>query len=164
MRLNYAANYGNTGYNQTNLNGVPFLGGFFTNGKGYTKAQITDGLSHTLAFAEVLPGHGPEYWGPPGDGMVAEGGQAFEGYLTPNSSAPDVVCNICPQSRVIPVGCVVSMVDSQQYQAARSAHPGGVNAAMGDASVQFISDFISVDVWRGLCSSHGRELISSSSF
>ena len=109
-RLNYAANYGNAGYNQTNLSGVTFLGGFFTNGKGYTEAQITDGLSHTLAFGEVLPCHGPEYWGPPGDGMLAEGGQAFEGYVTPNSSAPNVVCNICPERRVIPVGCVVSMV------------------------------------------------------
>ena len=40
----------------------------------------------TLAFAEVLPAWGPEYWGPPGDGMIAEGGQAFEGLLTPNST------------------------------------------------------------------------------
>jgi prepilin-type N-terminal cleavage/methylation domain-containing protein len=164
MRLNYAANYGNTGYNQTNMNGVPFLGGFFTNGKGYTTAQIPDGASHTLAFAEILPAHGPEYWGPPGDGMVAEGGQAFEGYLTPNSTAPDVVCNICPDKRVIRAGCSVSMVDAQQYQAARSAHIAGVNCAMGDASIQYISDFVNLDVWRGLCSSRGRELIGASSY
>jgi hypothetical protein len=57
----------------------------FTNGMGYTEAQIPDRLSHTLAFAEVMPCHGPEYWGPPGDGMVAEGGQAF-GYLTPKAT------------------------------------------------------------------------------
>ena len=91
---------------------MTFLGGFFTNGKGYTTAEIADGASNTLAFSECLSAHGPEYWGPPGDGMLAEGGQAFEGYLTPNSSAPDVVCNICPQSRAIPAGCVVSMVDA----------------------------------------------------
>jgi hypothetical protein len=164
MRLNYAANYGNTGYNQTDLKGVTFLGGAFTNGKGYTEAQITDGLSHTLAFAEVLPVHGPEYLGPPGDGMVAEGGQAFEGYLTPNASAPDVVCNTCTDQRVIPVGCQVSMVDAEQYQAARSAHLDGVNTGMGDASVQFISDFIDLHVWRALCSSRGGEVVNSNSF
>jgi prepilin-type N-terminal cleavage/methylation domain-containing protein len=164
MRLNYAANYGNTGYNQTDLNGVKFQGGFFTNGKGYTTANITDGTAHTLAFAEVLPAHGPEYWGPPGDGMLAEGGQAFEGYLTPNSSAPDVVCNLCPESRARPAGCIVSMIDAGQYQAARSAHPGGVNCAMGDASMLFFSELISVDVWRALCSSHGGEAIDSHSY
>ena len=102
-----------------------------------------------------MPGHGPYYEGPPGDGMLAEGGQAFEGYVTPNSSAPDVVCNVCPQSRVIPVGCIVDMTDTQQYQAARSAHPGGVNCAFGDAAMRFISNNINVSVWRALCSSCG---------
>ena len=33
-RLNYAACYGNAGYNQTTLGGVTFLGGMFTNGRG----------------------------------------------------------------------------------------------------------------------------------
>jgi len=157
LRLNYAANYGNTGYNQLNLGGVTFLGGMFTNGIGYSNASITDGISNTLAFSEVLPGHGPIYMGPPGDGMVAEGGQAFEGYVTPNSTAPDVVANVCPTSRVISVSCVATMTDAQQYQAARSAHPGGVNCALGDASTRFISNFISVDVWRSLCTSHGND-------
>ena len=87
VRLNYAACYGNAGYNQTPLGGVAFLGGMFTNGQGYSTASIKDGTSNTLAFSEVLPGHGPYYVGPPGDGMLCEGGQAFEGYVTPNSSA-----------------------------------------------------------------------------
>jgi len=163
-RLNYAANYGNTGYNQTDLGGVTFLGGMFTNGRGYNPASIEDGASHTLAFAEVLPGHGPTYQGPPGDGMLAEGGQAFEGYVTPNSSAPDIVCNICPDLRVILVGCVVSMTDAQQYQAARSAHPGGVNCAFGDAATVFISNEVDLTVWRALCSSRGGEPIDSGSY
>ena len=78
---------------------MTFLGGFFTDGQGYEAAHIPDGLSRTVAFAETLPVHGTPYWGPPGDGMVAEGGQAFEAYVTPNSTAPDVVCNICPTQR-----------------------------------------------------------------
>ena len=164
LRLNYAANYGNTGYNQTDLGGVTFLGGMFTNGRGYTSASIKDGVSNTLAFSEVLPGHGPTYMGPAGDGMVAEGGQAFEGYVTPNSTAPDVVANVCPQSRVIDVPCTVSMTDSQQYQAARSAHPGGVTCAFGDGAVRFISNFVNIDAWRGLCSSRGGEANDPASY
>jgi len=164
LRLNYAACYGNTGYNQTDLGGVTFLGGMFTNGRGYSTASIPDGASNTLAFSEVLPGHGPTYMGPAGDGMVCEGGQAFEGYVTPNTTAPDVVCNMCPASRVISVPCTVSMTDALQYQAARGAHPGGVNAAFGDAAVRYISNYVNLTVWRALCSSHGSETIDPATY
>jgi prepilin-type N-terminal cleavage/methylation domain-containing protein len=162
QRLNYAACYGNTGYMQVAMGGVNFLGGFFTNGTGYTTADIPDGTSSTLAFGEVLPVHGPQYWGPPGDGMLAEGGQAFEGYLTPNSTAADVVCNICTTNRVMQVPCIVDMTDVNQTMAARSAHVNGVNAAMGDGSVHFIANTIDVNTWRGLCSSRGGEMLNAS--
>jgi prepilin-type N-terminal cleavage/methylation domain-containing protein len=165
IRLNYAANYGNTGYEQVDMLGVKFLGGFFTNGTAYAARDIRDGLTNTLAFSEVLPGWGPQYLGPPGDGMLAEGGQAFEGFLTPNSSSPDVVCNACPTERAINgVGCVIDMNDARQTMASRSAHPGGVNSSMGDASIHFVSDTIDAQVWRALCSSRGREVIDPSTY
>jgi prepilin-type N-terminal cleavage/methylation domain-containing protein len=165
IRLNYAANYGNTGYEQVDMAGVKFQGGFFTNGTAYDARDIRDGLSNTLAFSEVLPGWGPQYLGPPGDGMIAEGGQAFEGLLTPNSTSPDVVCNNCPTQRAINgVRCVIDMTDAHQTMASRSAHPGGVNTAMGDASMHFIMDTIDVQVWRALCSSRGREVIDPSTY
>ena len=160
QRLNYAANYGNTGYAQVELGGVAFAGGFFTNGRGYTPADIRDGLSNTVAFSEILPVHGADYLGPPGDGMVAEGGQAFEAYLTPNSTAPDVVCNTCTEQRAILVPCTVNMDDYLQTIASRSTHPGGVNSAMGDGSVHWITDSIDVSVWRAMCSSRGNEAIA----
>jgi prepilin-type processing-associated H-X9-DG protein len=164
MRLNYAANYGNTGYAQVDMNGVPFQGGFFTNGQATRMKDVPDGLSKTVAFSEVLPVHGPEYWGPPGDGMIAEGGQAFEAYLTPNSSSADVVANICTNNRMIPVPCVVDMNDSHQTMASRSAHPGGVNSAMGDGSVHFVSDAIDVSIWRAICTSKGSEVTGDLDF
>ena len=75
IRLNYAANYGNTGYAQVDIQRVIFRGGFFTNGDAYDTSDITDGTSHTIAFSEVLPVHGTGYHGPPGDGMVAKAGR-----------------------------------------------------------------------------------------
>ena len=159
LRINYGANYGNTGYAQVDMAGVRFLGGFFANGAAHSEAEIRDGLSNTIAFSEVLPVHGPGYWGPPGDGMIAEGGQAFEGFLTPNSSSPDVVCNKCKEQRIIRVPCVVDMNDNNQTIASRSAHPGGVNSALGDGSVRFFSESIDVQIWRAVCSSKGGETI-----
>jgi len=161
QRLNYAANYGNTGYVQQDMGGVKFLGGFFTNGEAYNASDIRDGLSNTIAFSEVLPVHGPQYLGPPGDGMVAEGGQAFEGYLTPNSSSPDVVCNTCTNQRAIVVPCTVNNDDLTQTIASRSLHPGGVNSALGDGSVRFFADSIDVTLWRALCSSRGHEAVGA---
>jgi len=52
----------------------------------------------------------------------------------------------------------------QQYQASRSAHPGGVNSAMGDGSVRFINNYVDVQTWRALCSSRGGEPIDPSKF
>jgi len=164
LRINYAANYGNTGYAQADIGTVKFLGGFFTNGTAYTPAHIKDGLSNTIAFGEVLPVHGPGYSGPPGDGMIAEGGQAFEGYLTPNSSSADVVANTCHNVRIIEVPCVFNRQDNTQYIASRSVHPGGVNTAMGDGSTHFYSDTIDVQVWRALCSSWGGEVIDPAAY
>ncbi len=164
MRLNYAANYGNTGYAQIDMNGVKFQGGFFTNGQATRLKDVPDGLSKTVAFSEVLPVHGPEYWGPPGDGMIAEGGQAFEAYLTPNSSSADIVANVCTTNRMLPVPCIVDMNDSNQTMASRSAHPGGVLSAMGDGSVRFVPDSIDVTIWRAICTSRGSEVIDNLDF
>ena len=48
------------------------------------------------------------------------------------------------------------------YAAARSAHPGGVNAAMADGSVGFFSKTVDLYVWRGLGTRAGNEAISPS--
>ena len=46
------------------------------------------------------------------------------------------------------------------YAAARSKHSGGVNAALGDGSVRFVSNSIDVAVWRGLGTMAGGEAVS----
>ena len=127
-------------------------------------AWITDGAEQHAGLQRGPAGPRANLPGPPGDGMVAEGGQAFEGYVTPNSSAPDVVCNICPRVPRDPVACSVSMTDAQQYQAAQSAHPGGVSCAFGDAAMRFISNIVNIAVWQALCSSCGGETLDPASY
>ena len=48
--------------------------------------------------------------------------------------------------------------------AASSAHPGGVNAAMADGSVRFIKSSIARNVWWGLGTRNGGEVISADSY
>ena len=45
-----------------------------------------------------------------------------------------------------------------------SRHPGGVNCMMGDGSVRFVKDGISLPTWRGIGSRSGGETVSGSDF
>jgi len=47
---------------------------------------------------------------------------------------------------------------------ATSNHPGGVNVTMSDGSVRFVKDSVALNVWWGLGTRQGREVISSDAF
>ncbi|AMV39664.1 DUF1559 domain-containing protein [Planctomyces sp. SH-PL62] len=47
---------------------------------------------------------------------------------------------------------------------ARSQHPGGVNALMGDGSARFVTSTIAPTVWRALGTVNGGEVVDSSSY
>jgi prepilin-type processing-associated H-X9-DG protein len=49
-------------------------------------------------------------------------------------------------------GGVDSNGHKQQYLAARSKHPGGINASRCDGSADFFSDDIELRVWDEMCS------------
>ena len=48
--------------------------------------------------------------------------------------------------------------ETVQVTAARSRHPGGVNAALCDASVRFISDSIALEAWQSMGTMNGDEI------
>jgi len=132
--------------------------------------DIRDGTSSTLLLSEGLVGRSTDGWG----GAIGEtiygnmGGGLFTGALTPNSSAPDQVYARCPQTydSSYKAPCV-SIGGSRwwtpsaagAHAAARSKHPGGVNAALADGSVHFFSDSIDLAVWRGMATREGDETI-----
>lgn len=58
----------------------------------------------------------------------------------------------------------MSMVDMAVQLPPTSYHPGGVNVLFGDGSVRFIKDSVALDVWRGLSTRNGGEVLSSSAF
>ena len=86
----------------------------------------------------------------------AEGITMFNTIVTPNSQKyPWSTCKF---------GCTTCDVAQANFANADSAHPGGVNALFADGSVHFIKDSVNQNIWWGLGTRNGGEVISSSSF
>jgi prepilin-type N-terminal cleavage/methylation domain-containing protein/prepilin-type processing-associated H-X9-DG protein len=177
---NYMVNWGNTSWYQdmsttyNPLTGiyppgstqqVRFLGAPFTEDKSYGISNLTDGTSNTLLMAEVKIGadisggtqdHRGDLWND--DYGCAQ----FMAFTPPNSSFTDYVlsgyCNYPYQTNPPCTG------KAPYFTAARSFHPGGVNAVMADGHVQFFKDSININTWRALSSSQGGEVIDASSY
>jgi prepilin-type processing-associated H-X9-DG protein len=66
----------------------------------------------------------------------------FNTYLPPNSKNPDLAAH------------------GMGWFAARSAHPGGVNVLLGDGSVRFVGEGIELNLWRGLSTRAGGEVLA----
>jgi prepilin-type N-terminal cleavage/methylation domain-containing protein len=158
---NYVVNAGNTNRMQdfpgrgSPLNGVVFGGApFIRNGRGPANPNgkvigfkdIRDGLSKTMMASETKLGIGEDlrgftWWGP---------GAVFHGYYQPNTTQPDAFqwatdCNNSPAQKL---PCIAPMQDVQL--AARSGHPGGVTVGMCDGSIRFVTDDISLPLWRAM--------------
>jgi prepilin-type processing-associated H-X9-DG protein len=181
---NYAVNWGNTSYYQTDLNGVPFLGAPFTDlrttgnttnsknnnnpwpnfGKVYGLASITDGTSNTIFASEEVQGQGQDlrgftWW---------SDATGFTTYLGPNSKSPDILYNAsyCQNKAPNPpcTGPEGAATSNPKMMAARSRHSGGVNVMLGDGSVKFIKDSISITTWRALSTTRGGEIVSADAY
>jgi prepilin-type N-terminal cleavage/methylation domain-containing protein len=169
---NYVANHGNTtlardaimGITTTGqpnrFGGAPFIlvGSTTAAIQSVRMAEVVDGLSNTLAFSETVKGQGNDlrgfgWW---------NGGAHFSTNLAPNSSQPDVLESdiYCfPNVRLNPP-CVGPTTGNNSNIAARSRHPGGVQASLCDGAVKFISNNIHLDTWRGISTNNGGETLT----
>jgi len=176
---NYIGNVGSGLIDNGNLNAGPIDGIFFRDSSVKFR-DVIDGTSHTVAFSETLLGNGDPSptGGQPGDpqrevlllpsstpttpenctnpaagSWWAERGirwmQGSYGYALYNHFYPpnSETCDCNTASR------------AYGLTAARSNHPGGVNAVLCDGSVHFIQETIELDVWRGMATRNGRELL-----
>jgi prepilin-type N-terminal cleavage/methylation domain-containing protein/prepilin-type processing-associated H-X9-DG protein len=182
---NYAVNWGTTSYYQTDLNGVAFLGAPFTDirttgnttnsknnnnpwpnfGKVTGLASITDGTSNTIFAGEEVQGQGQDLRGFTWWSDAA----GFTTYLGPNSKSPDIIYNAsyCQNNLSSNPPCAGpegAPTSNPKMMASRSRHPGGVNVMLGDGSVKFIKDSISVKTLRNLVTLSGGEVVDASSY
>jgi prepilin-type processing-associated H-X9-DG protein len=169
---NYVANHGNTTLQRlatfgktltgqdNKFKGAPFIfvGQWNSNPQVVKMADIFDGMSNTLAFSETVQGHandlrGFAWW---------NGGAHFETFLPPNSNQPDILEHIdyCKRADIYNPPCDGPTSANPSNIAARSRHPGGVQACMCDGSVRFVTNSINLDTWRAVSTAAGRESAS----
>lgn len=167
-RGNYAVNWGH----------VPFGGIYradrfapgvapFRNEDGQTNkpratalGQIVDGTSNTLMLSEVIIGQTNEDKDWRGDILNNEGTFRFQTINTPNTSNPDIVADGYFVETGDPLMPVADGPFTSQQAAARSRHSGGVNAAMCDGSVDFVTDDIQLQLWIARGTMNGEEVLT----
>jgi prepilin-type processing-associated H-X9-DG protein len=118
--------------------------------------QITDGTSNTLMIGEINQGQSGDERG---ETWWAEG-STMSGYRTPNSSGTDYLSGGgCKGPTVNPLNapCTLEAVNID-ILTARSRHTGGVNVALCDGSVRFVSNNIAWATWQALSTAQGGEL------
>jgi len=129
--------------------------------------EIVDGTSNTIMYSEGIATRQTDTgWG----GVIGEitypamGGNIFSAWDTPNSPNTDVTDGApCPTAACYPLNiapCNTAGPFNAAHCAARSLHSGGVNVALCDASVRFISNSIDLATWRCLSTAQGREPVT----
>jgi prepilin-type processing-associated H-X9-DG protein len=82
----------------------------------------------------------------------------FETYAAPNGSDPDRMQRAMDCKNIAPNPPCTAAAGPRFNNAARSRHPGGVNAVMCDGSVQYVPDDVDLAVWRAASTTKGDEV------
>ena len=159
-RGNYVVNWGQQRY--TGISTPPNFNAPFSHILGNRRnplltrlASITDGTSNTLLISEHLSAKSAKDDDWRGDVHNDDGTFKFMTITTPNSSTPDIVGRaiVDPNDRLMPV----TRSSTNQFNAARSRHPNGVNVVLCDGSVRFVTNNITLATWQALGSMDGGE-------
>jgi prepilin-type N-terminal cleavage/methylation domain-containing protein/prepilin-type processing-associated H-X9-DG protein len=163
-RGNYVVCFGQY-YQDTAAPGQPLamfgeINGSRSNPQITTIPRITDGTAYTLMMSEYLMAvsHDDNDWR--GDIQNDDGTNHFMTFTTPNSSVPDNVAWAIPNADpLMPVNPIFP-----EFNAARSRHVGGVNAAMADGSVRFFMNGISLASWQALGTMNGSDVPATDAY
>lgn len=116
--------------------------------------DCNDGTSNTLMVSEgIIRGSRGGSWGGLGGywGGAPHGAYGFSTGEPPNTTIPDRVYS-CKSTTFPRAPCENGNADGLpgRYNFARSYHTGGVNVALMDGSIRFVSNSVDRDTWRNL--------------
>jgi prepilin-type N-terminal cleavage/methylation domain-containing protein len=158
-RGNYVVNWGNT-TDPGPANAATYAPFSYTDGSSTPRSvkltDMSDGTSNTLLMSEVRMA--PDtLFDIRGDIINNDRGCfSFMTINTPNSSAADLL--VYYSTSADPIGMPSSPSGNAQ-NAARSRHATGVNASMGDGSLRFFSNAVSLAYWNSLGTMNGGEVV-----
>ncbi|MCL2622402.1 MAG: DUF1559 domain-containing protein [Planctomycetaceae bacterium] len=112
-----------------------------------TFGTVTDGLSNTMFIAEVAPSLNTARPGTYGNILMGNGAGFTTLRMINDILEFDYSVDCWEPGTVGKGGKAVCVLDARyevQTHTARSRHTGGINAALGDGSIQFLSETISV--------------------
>jgi prepilin-type N-terminal cleavage/methylation domain-containing protein len=174
-RGNYAVCWGNTQWSQDSIvvNGrpVPFLASAFGHDGSLSLSSVTDGLGATVFMAEILQGKGYDLRGAIWSSVPGCG--SYMTRYTPNSFQDVYGGSARGDLLAVPMLCVDEPpylpcsgadADLYSYAGARSHHPGGISALLGDGSVRFVKETINPAVWVGVHTIRCGEVFDAGSF
>lgn len=126
--------------------------------------QIPDGSSNTILASEgIIRTNGVGGWGGLGGywGGAPHGAFGFSTFELPNTTVPDRVYS-CKSTTMREAPCENGNAGglAGRWNYARSRHTGGVNVALGDGSIRFISNNIDIATWRNLGSRQDGNVLS----
>jgi hypothetical protein len=125
---------------------------------GAAMRHFVDGSSNTMVLGEYRRGIAGEErdWRGLYYQDEASNSQLYTQF-TPNASSPDTIWSgYCINRPQAGLPCIDGY---NETAASRSAHPDGVHVAMGDGSAKFISDDISIRIWRAMGTIQGEEVL-----
>jgi prepilin-type processing-associated H-X9-DG protein len=123
-----------------------------------TFESVTDGTSNTIAVSELISGieqldFRGAWW--------QDQGVGYSHYLTPNSPQTEAYqVDITSEKQGLPDLYLAPGGWTALMMGARSYHPNGVNAALADGSVRFITNGISSAAWTALATINGGDVFN----
>ncbi len=134
-RSNYSGVFGTLESGNGSRSPLEGDGVFFGNSEVKIR-DIVDGTSNTMMVGERRNDLGAISW----VGVLADVAEPFVRVVGTADSTPNP--------------------SDQSFESFRSYHTGGINVTLADGSTQFINDEIDLDIFRGLASIDGGEIIS----
>jgi prepilin-type N-terminal cleavage/methylation domain-containing protein/prepilin-type processing-associated H-X9-DG protein len=175
VRGNYAVNWGPVPFQTVPSTPIPvgvapfgFTDYFSRNLPRESRiTDFSDGTSNTLLLSEKIMHPQDTVFDHRGDFLNDDGGgNIFTTLDTPNAGIDAMKFpQYCTPTPDLP--CTTATGSGSRYamrQSARSRHSGGVNVALGDGSVRFVSNGIALATWQALSTMNGGEVFDASAF